>query len=89
MYVDKAIDETLLVRNNQDNEFNNINLTKINSITLNTQAVNDNQVLTNAHVDQFHQENERSQRYLGVGFYDESGDLVKKTTKIMILMIKN
>ena len=50
-----AIDETSLVRNNQDNDFNNINLTNINSITLNTPAVKDNQVITKAYVDQFHQ----------------------------------
>ena len=48
LYVDTAIDETSLVRNNQDNDFSNINLTNINSITLNTQAVNDNQVITMA-----------------------------------------
>ena len=44
LYVDNAIDEPSLVRNNQDNDFNNHNLNNINSITLNTQAENDNQV---------------------------------------------
>ena len=44
LYVDNAVDESSLVRNNQDNDFNNNNLTNINSITLNTQAVNDDQV---------------------------------------------
>ena len=53
-YVDNAIDEVSSVRNNQDNDFNNYNLTNINSITLNTQVVNDNQVITKAYVDQFH-----------------------------------
>ena len=77
MYVDNAVDEPSLVRNNQDNDFNNNNLTNINSITLNTQAVNDNQVITKAYVDQFHQENERSRRDVGLDFYDESSDLVK------------
>ena len=77
LYVDNAIDETSLVRNNQDNDFNNNNLTNINSITLNTQAVNDNQVITKSYVDQFHQENENSRRDLGIGFYDESNDLVE------------
>ena len=77
LYVDNAIDEPSLVRNIQDNDFNNHNLTKINSITLNTQAVNDNQVITKTYVDQFHQENERSRRDLGVDFYDESNVLVK------------
>ena len=76
-YVDNAIDESSLVRNNQDNDFNNNNLTNINSITLNTQAVNDNHVITKAYVDQFHQENERPRRDLGIDFYIESNDLVK------------
>ena len=80
-YVDKAIsdsiDESSLVRNNKDNDFGNYNLTNINSITLNTQAVNDNEVITKAYVDQFHQENERSRRDLGIDFYDESNDIVK------------
>ena len=61
----------------QDNDFGNYNLTNINSITLNKQAENDNEVITKAYVDQFHQENERSRRDLGIDFYDESSDLVK------------
>ena len=77
MYVDNALDESSLVRNNQHNDFNNKNLTNIYSITLNTQAVNDNNVITKAYVDQFQQENERSRRDVGLNFYDESNDLVK------------
>ena len=77
LYVDTEIDQSSLVRNNQDNDFNDKNLTNINSITLNNQAVNDNQVITKAYVDQFHQENERSRRDLGLDFYNESSDLVK------------
>ena len=42
-----------------------------------TQAVNDNQVNTKAYVDQFHNDNERTRRDLGLDFYDESSDLVK------------
>ena len=38
IYVDNALDELSLVRNNQDNDFNNNNLTNKNSVTLNTQA---------------------------------------------------
>ena len=68
VYVDTAIDESSLVRNNKDNDFGNYNLTNINSNTLNTQAVNDNQVITKANADQFHQENERSRRDLGIDF---------------------
>ena len=77
LYVDSEIDQPSLVRNNQDNDFNNNNLTNIKSITLNTQAVNDNEVITKAYVDQFHQEIERSRRYLGIDFYNESNELVK------------
>ena len=80
-YVDNSIDKVSLVRNNQDNDFNNNNLANIHSITLNNQAVNDNQVITIAYVDQFHQENERSRRDLGIDFYDESSDLVKKQSR--------
>ena len=76
-YVDDALDEISIVRNNQDNDFNNKNLTTINSITVNTQAVNAKEVITKAYVDQFHQENERSRQDLGIDFYDESNDLVK------------
>ena len=54
LYVNNSIDEQSLVRNNKDNNFGNYNLTNINSITLNTQAENDNQVITRAYVDQFH-----------------------------------
>ena len=72
-----TLDQSTLVRNNKNNNFNYDNLTNINSITLNTQAVNDNEVITKAYVDQFHQENERSRRDLGIDFYDESNDLVK------------
>ena len=55
LYVDNAIDEESLVRNNQDNYFNNYILTNINSFVLSTQAVTDNQVITKAYVDKFHQ----------------------------------
>ena len=55
----------------------NFNLTKMNRITLKTQATNDNEVLTKAYVDQFHNEKERNRRDLGLDFYKESSDLVK------------
>ena len=42
-----------------------------------TQAVNDNQVITKAYVDQFHNDNERTRRDLGLDFYDESSDVVR------------
>ena len=66
-----------MVRNNKDNAFGNYKLTNINSITLNTQAVNDNEVITKAYVGEFHQENERSRRDVGLDFYDEAFDFVK------------
>ena len=77
LYVDNATDESSLVRNNQDNDLNNNNLTHINSITLNKQAGNENEVITKAYVDHFHNDNERTRRDLGIEFYNESGDLVK------------
>ena len=46
--VDNSLDEPSLVRNNQDNDFNTYNLFNINRITLNKQAENDNEVITNA-----------------------------------------
>ena len=88
LYVDNAIDEISVVRNNKDNDFGKYNFTNINFITLNKPAENDNEVITKAYVDQFHQENERSRRDLGIDFYDESSDSVKKI-KIIFLMIIN
>ena len=46
---------------------------------MNTQAVNDNQVLTKAYVDELYQENEQSRRDLALYFQNESSDLVKNT----------
>ena len=80
-YVDQAnlssIDALSLVRNNHDNDFNNQNLANKNSTTFNTQTVNDNQVVTESYVDQFHQENGQSRREVGLRFYNQSSDLVK------------
>ena len=44
---------------------------------MNKQAENDNELITKAYVDQFHQDNERSRRDVGLDFYNESTDLVK------------
>ena len=72
--VDNSINEPSLVRNNQDNNFNNFNLTNINSNNLNTQTVNDNQVITKAYVDQG---NQRSRRDVGINVYNDSNDSLK------------
>ena len=77
LYVDNVVDEISLNRNTQSDDSSIFNLTDIKMFTLNTQAVNDNQVITRDYVDQFNQENERSRRGLGIDFYDESSDLVK------------
>ena len=77
LYVDTQIYQQSIVRNNQDNNFSKYNLTNINSITLNKQAENDNEVITKSYVDQFHQENERTRRDLGISFYNESFNIVK------------
>ena len=71
LYVANLVDESSLVRNNQDIDFGHHNSTNLNSITLNTlntQAVNDNEIITKVYVDQFHQENERSRRDTGLSF---------------------
>ena len=44
---------------------------------MNKQAENDNEVITKAFVDQFHQERELTRRDLSIDFYVESSDLVK------------
>ena len=77
LYVDNAIDELSLARSYQDKDFNNNNLTNINSITLNKQAENDKEVITKAYIDQFHQKDERPRRGLGIDFYNESKGLVE------------
>ena len=76
-YIDNGIDNDSIVNNNKDNDFGNYKLTNINTITLNKQPENDNEVITKAYVDQFHQENERSRRDLGIDFYNESDDIAK------------
>ena len=77
LYVGREIDQSSLVRNNQNNDFSNYNLTNKKSITLNKQAENDNEVITKAYVDQFHTDNERNRRDIGLSFYNEEVDLVK------------
>ena len=99
LYVDTEIDRPSVVRNNKDNDFGNYKLTNIKTITLNKQAENDDEVITKAYVDQFHRENERSRRDLGIDFYNESTDLVKnnqdndfndnKLTNIKLITINN
>ena len=76
-YIDNLFNDPSLIKNNKDNDFGNYKLTNINSITLKKQAENDNEVITKAYVDQFHQENERSRRDLGIDFYNESDYIVK------------
>ena len=53
------------------------NLTNINRINLNAQAIHDKQGITKSFVDQFHQGNERTRRDLGTDFYNESSNSVK------------
>ena len=85
-YVDQAIsnsvDEPTYVRNNQANGFHKFNVTNINSITLNNQAIQDYQVFTKSYVDQFHQENEQSRRNSGIDFCNESSDLLLKNNNL-------
>ena len=76
-YIENTIDEVSRVRNNKNNDSGNYNLTNINSITLNKQAENDNEVITKSYVDQFHSNNERNRRDVGLSFYNVKVDLVK------------
>ena len=69
--VSNSVGEPTLVRKSRDNAFNNFFLTNKNSITLNTQAVQDNQVITISNLDQFHHENEATRRDLGTIFLGE------------------
>ena len=78
LYVDNSKNEPSLAINTQDIDFNIYNLTGINSIALNKPAENDNEVITKAYVDQFHSDNERNIRDVGLSFDNEEVDLAKK-----------
>ena len=67
-----------LVRYSQEKDLNNNNLNNINSMTSNTQAFHDNQFITKADLDKFHQENEISRRNLRTDIYNELADRLKK-----------
>ena len=77
LYVDNASDQESLVRTFQVNDFIIFNLTNINSIALDKQAENDNEVITKAYVDQFHSDIETNRRHVGLSFYKEKIDLIK------------
>ena len=67
-----------LVRNNQDNDFNNYKLTNISSVNVNHDAVEDNDLVTLGYVKSLHEDNEnQNRRDLGLNFYDENDNLVK------------
>ena len=75
--ISNSVDEPALIRINQDKVFNNFNLTNFNSINSNTQAKNDDHVITKAYIDQFPQVFERNRRGLSIDFYNESSDKVR------------
>ena len=66
-----------LVRNNQDNDFNNYKLSNILSVSVNNQPIEDNDLVTKLYVDSLHDDNERNRRDVGLSFYDENSELVK------------
>ena len=66
-----------LVRNNQDNDFNNYKLSNILSISVNNEPIEDNDLVTKFYVDSLHNDNERNRRDVGLSFYDENSELVK------------
>ena len=75
--IPNSVHEPTLVKHYQDNDIKNFNLTNISGNTMNSQAIHDNQVFTNAYVDQFHKDKEVNGRDLEVDFFNELGDLVK------------
>ena len=81
-YVDQAIsnsvNEPSLVTTNRDNDFNNFKLTNIEGNTLNSQAVNDVEVISKPYVDNHYQETERPRRDLGLDFYNQSSDFSRE-----------
>ena len=86
LYVDNSIDESSLLRLDPDET---LDLDNQDSIILNSSLTEPKTLIeipTKAYIDSLHEENERSRRDLGIDFYDESNDLVKKT-KITISTI--
>ena len=69
---------TNLVRRDIYSDFDTHSLYNVSSISVTSQAVNDNELVSKAYVDSFHQENERTRRGVGLEFYDEANDLEKK-----------
>ena len=78
LYVDNAIEEPSLLRLDPDEK---LDLNNQDSIVLNSTLTSPKTILeipTKTYIDSLHEENERSRRDLGIDFYDESNDLVKK-----------
>ena len=76
LYVDKAIDQSSLLRLDPDET---LDLNNQDSIILNSTLTEPKTIIekpTKAYIDSLHEENERSRRDLGIDFY-ESSDLVK------------
>ena len=67
----------LIVSNNQDNNFNGFRLPKLDNARVNHNATDDMYHMTKVYAVVFHKEIERSQRFIGLDYYDESKDLVK------------
>ena len=57
-----------LVRNNQDNDFNNYKLSNILSISVNNQPIEDNDLVTKFYVDSLHENNESNRRDVRIIF---------------------
>ena len=76
-YVDNSIHEISIIINNKDNDFGNYRLSNIHSVIINNPPENDNEVVTKSYVDQFHNNNERNRRDVGLSFYNEETYLVK------------
>ena len=89
LYIDNCLDGKYLLRFDPDE---NLNWDEQDSIISNSKLTSPKTIIeipTKSFIDSLHEENEQSRRVSGIDFYDELNDFVKKTIKIMMLMIKN
>ena len=66
--INLAISNQHLVRNNQDNHFNNYIFTNISSVSVTHEATEDDNLVTLGYVKSLHEDNERSRRDVGLSF---------------------
>ena len=82
LYVNNAINETTLVGNVKNNDFNNISSSNRSHIAMNSQPVDDNHAATEAYVDSS-SETDRNRRDLPFVFKDQDKVFDKKKLKVL------